>query len=155
MLRYTLAALALLAPSAVGAQSLDPANPNQIARALQDMGFRAEMDPYNSGRPRIRSSIEGISFSLAFYSCRNDHTDCGSLLFVKGYDMSKGLSYTVANKWNADRLIGRVYLDDENDPFIDYFVDAEFGITRGTFEDVVEGWGRALVDFEEEIGWER
>lgn len=158
MIYRALAALALALPSfalptMAEAQTLDPAQPRQIMAALQDMGYRATMSPYKSGRPRIRTSVEGIDYSIAFYSCRDDNTDCGALLFVKGYDLRNGLGFATVNQWNADRLIGRVYLDDENDPFIDYYVDAEFGIPHRTLEDIVEGWGRALLAFEDKIDW--
>lgn len=150
-----LSASASLALGAAHAETVDPSSPASIVAALQEIGLRAQLGSYENGRPRISSSIEGIEFSIGLHNCMDDYTDCGSLLFIKAYDLADGLDYSVINDWNSSKLVGRAFLDDERDPFLDYFVDAEFGIQKETLEDAIEGWGRALIAFEDTIGWSR
>lgn len=146
-------AFALALTGMAEAQMIDPANPLGVVQKLQEMGYRAQVDPYESGRPRIRSTIEGTNYSLAFYNCRSDFTSCGSMLLSAGFDMENGTTFDIVNGWNGEKILGRAYLGRENDPWIDFFIDAEGGIPDATFEDAIEGWGRTLNEFKDKIGW--
>jgi len=134
------------------AQTVDPASPQTVVDALQTMGYRARLDTDSNGDPRIRTAIDGSDYSIWFYGC-SENQDCDSLNLSSGWDLSNGTSFEVVNSWNRTKLIGRAYLDNESDPFLDYFIQAEGGLPYDLFEDVIQGWGTAVSEFKKAIDW--
>ena len=132
------------------AQTVDPANPQSVVSALQDLGYRAELSADSEGDPQISSAIEGSMFRITFYGC-DANVNCSAMNFASGFDLSTPLSWEVVNEWNRTKLVGRVYVDEENDPFIDFFIDAQGGLPRDVFESVMSRWGVAVASFKKEI----
>jgi hypothetical protein len=87
-----------------------------------------------------------------FYGC-SDNQNCKEINFSAGFDLKSGVGASTINSWNRQKLVGKAYTDEEGDPFIDYFVVADGGISRIVFERVLVRWEIALEEFKEEIGW--
>lgn len=131
---------------------VDPANPGTVVDALQGLGYQARLETASDGDPRIKSSIDGTNYTMNFYGCK-DNSDCGALLLQAGWDLTDGISFEVINGWNRRKLTGRAYLDDESDPWLDYFVEADGGLPLETFERAIRMWGQAIASFKDDINW--
>ena len=57
------------------------------------------------------------------------------------------------NTWNREFRFGKVYLDDENDPFLEMDVNLDYGVSEGNFLDTLDWWTVVLGRFEEYIDW--
>jgi len=146
------AAIAALAGAPASAQSVSAADPESIAAALRDLGWRATHAVDAEGDPMVQSTIEGIEYSIFFYGCSGGR-NCSSLLFSAGFDLDNGSTLASMNDWNSGRLVGAAYLDDENDPFLQMFVTTVGGLNHENFGDVVDWWRVGVRDFKEHIGF--
>ena len=97
--------------------------PDEVARVMQNRGFRAEITTTEDGRPLIKSTSGGYRFGVYFYGCKQDR--CPTIQFASAFDMADGLSLKRINAWNRSSRFGRAYLDDESDPFVEMDVDVE------------------------------
>lgn len=128
-------------------------DPALLQRLMQDLGYRAEMATDDSGDPLIRSAAGGINFDVYFYGCTNGKT-CNAIQFVSGFDLVSGTTLDVANAWNRDKRYGRVYLDDESDPYLEMDINLwGGGVSPATFKDNLEIWESLLNDFQQHIDW--
>ncbi|WP_422370466.1 YbjN domain-containing protein [Hoeflea sp.] len=152
MFRFALI-FSLVSVSSAAAQMVNPNDPATVVQALQELGYQARLEAASDGDPRIKSSIDGTNYSINFYGCNSDNRDCGSLLLQAGWDLTDGISFEVINGWNRRKLTGRAYLDDESDPWLDYFVEADGGLPVETFERAIRMWGQAVANFKDEIEW--
>ena len=66
--------------------------------------------------------ISGLKTYIDFYDCADDLTDCYTLLFNVSLDLKDGTTLDKANEWNSKQITGRVWLDDNKDPTLDYRV---------------------------------
>jgi len=156
-MRPTSAAL-ILTVLAGGAQAQDVASatdPQSLLDQLTVLGFDARLEPYESGRPRISARIVGVTYSLAFYGCLDDMTDCRGLMFTAGFDMSEPVGWEVANDWNETRVYSRAFIDDEGDPYVQMPVPTAEALSQDEVRRLVEIWESAVIRFTDKIGFER
>ncbi len=145
-------ALSLL-PVTLHAQSLVEANdPYRLMSLLREAGYAVELTTDNVGDPRISAALNGTNFSVYFYDCENG-TACKTLQFSAGFDLRDGLSLESANSWNREKRYGTVYLDEENDPYLQMDVNIDYGVTEENFVDNFNLYTRLLEDFEDYIDW--
>jgi hypothetical protein len=153
--RALASAIGLVLPAAfeAGAQEIvDATDPEKLVAVIQDLGYRARLDVDNLGDPVIQSSVGGTDFSILFFGCDEEsHEQCKLLLFKVGYDLDDGTTLGVVNEWNESRLVGRAYLDDEMDPWLEMAVNMDGGVSRPNFEDTFDWWEVTLEDFESHI----
>lgn len=128
------------------------AAPETIVAVLQDKGYRAELETDAQGDPLISSAAAGANFRIYFYGCV-DNAGCDSVLFSAGFDMDDGLPEARINEWNRDAVIGRGYVDEEQDPYLESYVLTRGGIPPEVFAYALEEWSQVLGDFQEFIGW--
>lgn len=160
LLSLSLAPLALQAQTTTvdtsklqpAAGALSAADPAGIAAALQRLGYKAEITKDDDGDPKINSAAAGANFGVYFYGCTGGK-DCNAIQFSAGFDTDAGLDLSVANEWNRDKRYGKVYLDDERDPYIELDVNMIGGITEANFDDTVGLWDSLLADFQKHIDW--
>ena len=147
---------AALVAGAANAQSyVTAANPQTVIDQLQAMGYRASYEPYDSGRPRVLTGVAGVNTNIAFYGCDADMGNCKTLLFSTGMDMPDGAAWTTVNNWNQTRLYTRAFLDDDNDAYFNMPVMRGQDMTEDDFRRVLNIWEDAVIDFTDEIGFER
>ena len=154
MKRYVLSLiLALTAAAPAAAQNVTADNPQAIADLLKDWGYRAELTADDQGDPKINSSTSGANFAIYFYGCEANR-NCTSIQFSSGFDLDSGTTMEVVNDWNTKKRYGKVYIDDEKDPYIEVDVNLYGGgIPQDTFRDTLESWERLLSDFQTHIDW--
>lgn len=145
--------LVLVHPAAAE-ELVDAAEPETLVTIIQELGYRAKLDTDGRGDPLIVSSVGGTEFSIQFYGCNElTHAGCKLLLFKVGYDLEDGTTLALINEWNATKLVGRAYLDEESDPWFEMAVNMDGGISRPNFEDTFDWWEVSIEGFEDHIGF--
>lgn len=141
-------ATAALTPAAASAGILPDGGVTsaEVAKALQDKGYRAEVTKGTDGDPLIKSAADGTNFRILFYSC-NKAPRCASIQFVAAFDLDEGLKLSKINAWNSTKRFGRAYLDDEMDPFVEMDIDFEHGATSEAIANNVDTWAAVLPAF--------
>lgn len=117
----------------------------EVARALQAKGYRAELDRDAAGDPMIRSALDGSNFQILFYDCEKGR--CVSIQFVTAFELEKDLTFSKINEWNRTKRFGRAYLDEEMDPFVEMDLDLEHGATSEAIENNIDTWAAVLPAF--------
>jgi hypothetical protein len=123
----------------------------EVAAWLQAAGFKAELTKDKTGDPMIRSAAGGVNFTVLFYDC--DKGRCRALQFSSGFDLSDGLTLAKTNEWNKKYRYLKAYLDDENDPYVEYDVNLNAGRTMAGLKDDFDIWTDMLGDFATFIDW--
>lgn len=128
-------------------------DPDGVLTALKKIGYVGELSPLDSGRSSIAVTISGLKTYIDFYDCADDMTDCYTLLFWAALDFDNGVKPEQANEWNAKQIIGRVWLDDSNDPTLDFTLSTFDGIPEDAFVKNVKNWDRVLGDFKDQFNF--
>ncbi len=154
-IRLPMIAGLMLAASSVtaAAQSVSAAVPDTIVLALQDMGYKAQLDVDSEGDPKIMSATQGVNFTIFFYGCEDDGTRCEDIILTAGFEMDKAPTMEAMNSWNATKLTGAAFVDDDGDPNIEHFVAGVKDMSRDSFERLVFRWDQAIEEFTDFIGW--
>lgn len=127
-------------------------NPEQIADLMLKAGFATTPNNLDDGTPKLDGRIEGWSYSVYFYGCKNDV--CDAIQFAAGFDSDEPLAYDPINTWNAENRYGRSYLDDEQDPWVEMDIHMEgAGISKETFDENLAVWRTVMTSFVKHIGW--
>jgi hypothetical protein len=143
------AAAAFAALSAAPAMAQDKlvtaSDPQSVLDALQAAGYQgAELSKTDNGRSSISVQLSGSPTYIDFYDCAKDMTGCYTLLFIYAMDLDDGTTLEKANEWNAQEISGRVYLDSDRDPALDYSVSTFEGISQAVFEQNLRLWDRKV-----------
>src|SRR5688500_1118829 len=97
------------------AQMVRAQDPDSLVRALQSGGYSALLGTDKVGDPMVTSGVGGTTFQIFFYNC-TDHSECATVTFHSGYDLTDAVSLERMNEWNRTKRFGRAYLDGDNDP---------------------------------------
>lgn len=127
-------------------------HPTTVVAALQAAGYPAAVETGEDGSPVIDSAVDGLAFSIWFADCAAG-ADCGIFYFSAGFDLPKGTPLAVIDEWNRGKLVGRAYLDDENDPFLDFVIVGEGRIDGENFAAALRRWSDALAEFAAFVGY--
>mgnify|MGYP003656965504 FL=1 len=142
------ALLGLAAP--VLAQNISSTNPEGMVEALANLGQNPELGTDQVGDPLISAEGESGPYTIWFYGCSGG-SGCIATIFSAGFDLPDGADIALVNAWNAGKLMGRAYLDDESDPFLDQYLVSGGGMTLLTFAQFVNEWDRALGEFRADL----
>lgn len=124
-------------------------NPQTVLDALKNLGYPGKFDKMDSGRTSIAVQISGLKTYIDFYDCADDLTDCYTLLFNVSLDLKKGTTLDKANEWNSKQITGRVWLDDNKDPTLDFAFSTFNGVSTDTFEQNVKLWDKKIGDLKD------
>jgi len=151
--RTSLLALLLAAMPALPAIANDGRgiSAEETATILQDLGYRAKLGKDGVGDPMITSSMAGLTIYVYFYDCSEGR--CGSLQLSVGLDLDKGTTHAVVNAFNTRYRYGRVYLDDENDPYLQFDFEVLHTNHVEHIGSQVEIFERLLGDFARDTGF--
>jgi hypothetical protein len=149
MMRYRLLAAAMtvgfLSGGAAQAQNnLVAANGMsavEVANLMIGEGLEAEISPGKDGGS-IQSELSGASFDVFGVNCTAGR--CTEFLFITGFDLESGFPLARVNEWNATKIAGRAYLDEEGDPFLDHIVSVSGPADGGAFKEGLYLWATAL-----------
>lgn len=142
-------------PQSAAAAEVRSGAPDSIVAALQAIGLKGEYAPSDTGRPRVRSATSGVNFSVWFYECTDAMSDCETLVFSSGFDLDNGTDPAIVNRWNSESVYTRAYFDDETDPYLDMPVLLSQAMSTAEFRRVVDIWDSEVIDFTDQIGFNR
>lgn len=144
MKTVVLMALGLLAALPAQAQ-VKSTDPQSIAKALQDAGYKAELAKDKDGDPIIRSGAQGYKFTIFFMTCEKGR-NCGDIQFYAGW--TNKLSPARANAWNQKHRFARVYSDEQGEAAIEYDLNFEDqAMSAELFRKNVELWESLVGSF--------
>jgi opacity protein-like surface antigen len=146
-LRSFAAAAALTAVLAAPAFAADVSakDPQSVLDALAAAGYQgAALSKTDSGRSTISVQVSGSPTYIDFYDCASDFTECYTLLFVYAMDLKDGTTLEKANEWNSKEITGRVSLDRDRDPALDYAFSTFEGISQAVFEQNLRLWDKKV-----------
>lgn len=146
----TIACLAILFGNGMAhaEKLIDGSKPAEILDIAKGFGS-ATLSTDDDGDPMIDGRIDGNRFAIHFFSCTNG-TGCGVILFRAAW-ISDTIDLAKLNDWNANKFVGRAYLDNENDPVIEMTVILEGGVSAENLEESFEYWRLVLGDFVTEV----
>ncbi len=144
------ATLSLLAP-AVSAQPLPDGGVTgeEIAKIMTAKGLPAEVTTDKDGDPLIRTFKNETKYGVYFYGC-NAKSRCNSIQFSAGFSV-KGFGLDQVQQWNRTKRFGRVYLDDEKEPWIEMDMDLEHGATVDAVSNNFDRWDGVVTEFKKFI----
>lgn len=153
LFRASLLALLLSATPALPALADDGrgVTAEETAKILQDLGYRAKLGKDGVGDPMITSAMAGLTIYVYFYDCSEGR--CGSLQLSVGLDLDDGTTHAVVNAFNTRYRYGRVYLDNENDPYLQFDFEVLHSNHVEHISSQVEIFERLLGDFARDTGF--
>lgn len=144
--------LALLWPAAgVAAEAKSGVSGPEMSRIMQDEGYQAKLTTDGDGDPQIESRMDGMTTYVQFYDCEQGR--CGSLQFSVGLDLENGTTAKVVNAFNKQFRYGRVYLDDEQDPFLKFDFEVVHADQARHVASQIETWELLLSEFARATGF--
>ena len=124
-------------------------DPKSVLAALSALGYPGKQEKMDSGRTSISVQISGLKTYIDFYDCADDLTDCYTLLFNVSLDLKKGTTLDKENEWNSKQITGRVWLDENKDPTLDYAFSTFNGVSEDTFDQNVKLWDKKIGDLKD------
>jgi hypothetical protein len=141
--------LAFTASSQASAENVT-ADPQIVARAMRDAGYKATIEKSDDGNSFIQSSTSGYPFRVFFFGCDNDTPGCDTIQLYAGFLTDTSPSLKEMNSYTRDYRWGRVYIDNEDDPVIEMDIDLEDGgMPVALFKDNLEYWDFIMPKFAE------
>lgn len=152
--RYRAVAMAaMLAWAATGlaAEKDGRLSGEEVARILQEEGYQAKLDVDREGDPKIHSRMSGLNTYVLFYDCKDGR--CGSLQFSVALDLEAGTTLAAVNKFNRSFRYARLYLDEENDPFLQFDFEIIHANSRDHIASQIAIWENLLAEFMKAMGY--
>jgi uncharacterized membrane protein len=143
-----LGAVLVLSPGAVAAAA--GVDADDVVAALAREGFPVDLGEDAFGDPEIESAMGNTQFDVLFFDCDGDV--CDTITFSATY-VSDTVSMEEMNQWNINTLHGQAYLDEDDDPNLDFTILAAGGLTNANLRQIVRQWAVSLDEFEDHIGW--
>lgn len=115
------AAFVLAAPAWGADRLLDLRQPEVVAQALRDGGYRGEVKTNKAGEPYVLSSANGSDFTVEFYACTGVK-DCASYQFSSWYKAEPLFTPAFANDWNRQKRFLKIAVgtDGELNEYMDF-----------------------------------
>lgn len=132
----------------VAAQSpiLTRISADEMMALLAEEGFmNVEVAGQQDDTQFLQVTLAGEKWQLIMYNCNNQ--GCTNLQFHIAYSFENGLDGKVTNKWNKERRFGAAYIDDENDPHLEFDFDLEGGVSKGAIREAIKTWGLLVSSF--------
>lgn len=140
------AALVAALATPVLAADVTARNPEGVRQALADLGYAPELTTGSNGASAISLTVDGSPSYVDFWNCDDDKTNCETLMLVYGMDLKDGTTAEQANKWNFDTIHGFVYLDENNDPWLNLTIGTGNGISEELFATIMRTWRNRIGD---------
>jgi hypothetical protein len=126
-------------------------SPDEMAKILQDIGYRAEILKNDEGARRIRTRIGGWNATLNFYSCDDKETNCKSIGLRSFFTTDTKKTPAFANEWNRTKRFTKVYIDNDNDVNIEFDLLFRNGVTTANVRAYLDIFEDQLKEFVEAI----
>lgn len=119
--------------------------PEQVVAVLKAKQLPAELGKDKVGDPKIATKVDDVEYYIYFYDCKAGR--CEAIQLVAGFDLERGLTFEQANKWNAGYRFGRMYLDEEKDPYLNMDINLAKGGSTELIDDNLDMWVAVLAAF--------
>lgn len=153
MIHIIVTALALALFSNVAAATDLPAGGmtlDEVAKWLQDAGYKAQIMTLKSGDRIIASGADGFTWKVYQFDCDGDR--CGSIQFAMGLNTKGAFDTAKMNEWSKKNRWARAYVDSVNDPWLEYDVDLTPGGTYELLNDEFATWRSTVKRFHAFLG---
>jgi putative sensory transduction regulator len=118
----------------------------EVAAALKNTGYPADVTADRSGGPLIRSSTGKMLFDVDFYQC-GQQLRCASVQFTAPFRY-KGFTQTAIGAWNRDKRFGRAFLDSHGIAWLAMDVETSRGMTTEALEANISRWISVMNAFD-------
>ena len=133
--------------AAASAQDLITAlAPDEVERLLAEGKYRYERVNAEDGSTYFRLRLAGYMAFLFVDDCQQDR-GCTTLQLYAGFSMETKPSLEQINQWNREHRFSRAYLDDENDPVLEWELDLEGGVTARAILGFIDLFEVSLREF--------
>jgi len=152
MMRLIKAAFAMLA--ALAALQAPPsaaknvvADVDQLASVMKDAGYKVEIKDMK-GERFIAVESSGYKYAIFPFGCDDAGKNCKSVQFFVAFDPKSSPTLEQMNGYAREYRWGRVYLDKDGDPAVEFDLDLEKGgMSAELFLDNVEYWEAIMVAY--------
>lgn len=131
------------ATAAFSSSLITAGNPDAILSIAKGYGS-AELSNDSVGDPQIIGRIDGTRYAVTFYGC-DEGQNCRHIRIHAHW--AEPMSFTQANQWNAEKMFGKAYVDDEGDAALEMVVNLYEGVSRTNLDDTFDWWKVALGQF--------
>jgi Putative bacterial sensory transduction regulator len=135
------------APAPASGGLVTAGDPQSVLDELSALGYPGKLGQLDGGRQSISVRIAGLNTYIDFYDCADDMTNCYTLLLGVDIDLKDGTTPGKVNEWNSKQITGRVYLNDDADPTLDYSISTFDGISTDVFDQNIKLWAQVIDDF--------
>jgi hypothetical protein len=116
---------------------------DDLADIFREAGFRASLEKGASGRSYITFGSNGYNCYVYFYGENPEQSGLFEKIIISfGIKYDDPVPYEVANKWNADMISSRAYINDTGAIRLDYTMIFAGGTTRDNIVAVLKQWDR-------------
>jgi hypothetical protein len=132
------------------------ATPDDLAKIIQDIGYRAEIAKNNAGKRFVRTRIGGKDVAILLFLCSDGEVCKSSTIgtyFTPAKKDDEAKSLRITNKFMSDRSFVRAYVDKDKDIVVETDIAFSGGITKDhykvlldAFEDHVKLMAEALKE---------
>lgn len=113
---------------------------DQVAIVMKKAGYQAELGS-NLGERFLTAELDGYKFMVLPYGCDDTKRNCKSLQFFIAFNPESSPSLEAINAYARENRWGRVYLDKDGDPALEFDLDLEKGgMSEDLFLDNVAYW---------------
>jgi hypothetical protein len=128
------------------------ANPDQLARLLQEEGFAAKRETDGEGDPLISSSSQGLKWSIFFYGCTNGR-NCTAIQFNCGLNAKGAIPVEQLNQWNSNWRYTKAHLRKDGSVALVRDIDLTGGISTPNFKAALASWDVHVGRFKKDVDW--
>jgi Putative bacterial sensory transduction regulator len=137
--------------STATAQMVRAQDPQSVANALQNAGYKAELTKDPTGDPLVKSSSSGSSYEIYFYNCTKN-AECRTIQFSSAYSRDTTPTAAHMNEWNSTNRFARAYVTPKGIARVEMDVDLDDGgMSKLLFEDNLEYWVMLMAGFEKHL----
>jgi len=140
-----LASMFIFQGTTQAATMIDATNPAAIVDMLEWYGD-ATLKADEEGDPLIEGEIDGISYDVYFYSCK-DGKNCQRIQFRASWDDSGKNSFKYINDWNRKKVFGKAYKRIDGDVVVEMPVLLNHGVSEENLDNVIGLWSTVMKEF--------
>lgn len=125
-------------------------DPQTILNELSVLGYPGKLSKTSDGYPEIALRIAGENTYIDFDNCDDNESHCETILFNIGATIKGGVTPGKANEWNSKKILGRIWLDQDSNPVLDYTVSTYEGLSPSVFDETMKAWADVVQEFKSE-----
>ncbi|MBY0519431.1 MAG: YbjN domain-containing protein [Sphingomonas sp.] len=129
-------AAAMAVPAVAEDVLLDLSTPQQVAAAVQDAGYKAELKKADDGSFYVLSAANGEGFTIDMTDCKA--LVCNGLSFQSFYKPEPIFTLAFVNEWNQENRFLKVSINSRGELREWFDVTTRGKLTKANFADVID-----------------